>query len=79
MYREHREEDPLDSGWRFFSGDESQEYADVPSNFEIYDVNTIANYDPDITEFLDSPPGSAFGRERGGKFKPEPMPSDPDA
>jgi len=78
MYREEPN-DALDSGWRFFSGDESQEYADVPSNFAIYDVNTIANYDPDIIEFLDSPPGSAFGRESGGKFKLEPMPVDPDA
>jgi hypothetical protein len=34
-----------DSGWRFFSGDESQEYADDPKNFAIYDINTIANYD----------------------------------
>ncbi len=32
-----------DSGWRFFAGDETQEYADEPSNYEIYEVNTIAN------------------------------------
>jgi hypothetical protein len=78
MYREVPDKS-VDSGWRFFSGDESQEYTDEASNFAMYDVNTIANYDPDIIEFLDSPPGSAFGRERGGKFEREPMPSDPDA
>ncbi|MDN3273280.1 DUF2185 domain-containing protein [Frankia sp. RB7] len=52
-----------DSGWRFFSGEESQDFADDPNNFEIYDVNTIANYDPDIIPLLESPAFSAFERE----------------
>jgi hypothetical protein len=42
---------PMDSGWCFMSGDESQEYMDDDSNHAIYDVNTIANYSPDITPF----------------------------
>lgn len=62
MYRESADH-ALDSGWRFFSGEESQEFADDPNNFEIYDVNTIANYDPDIIPFLDEPAFSAFERE----------------
>jgi hypothetical protein len=78
MYREVPD-NSVDSGWRFFSGDESQEYTDEASNFAMYDVNTIANYDPDIIEYLDSPSGSAFGRERGGKFERESMPGDSDA
>ena len=41
---------------------------DDPSNHEIYDVNTIANYSPDITEFLDAPYGSAFERNPDGKL-----------
>ena len=53
----------IDSGWRFFSGTESQEYADNPANFEIYDLNTICNYDPSIVPFLESPPGVAFVRD----------------
>ena len=77
MYREEPDNE-LDSGWRFFSGEELPQYADIPANFSLHDVNTIANYDPDIIEFLDAPPGSAFGRERGGTFEPEPMPFDPD-
>jgi hypothetical protein len=36
-----------------------------PANIDIYDVNTIANYDPEIIPFLDSPAGSAFEREDG--------------
>jgi hypothetical protein len=32
-------------------------------NHAVYDVNTIANYDPDIIPFLDAPTGSAFERQ----------------
>jgi hypothetical protein len=52
-YRERADFDG-DSGWRFFSGDESQAYADDPANFELFDVNTIANYDSAIVPHLDS-------------------------
>ena len=61
MYREvpdFRE----DSGWRFNAGDESDEYMDDPKNHAIYEVNTIANYDPAIIPHLDAPIGSEFER-----------------
>jgi hypothetical protein len=61
MYREEST-DPVDSGWVFMAGTEDQEYMDDPANSGIYDVNTIANYDPDIIQFLDAPVGSRFGR-----------------
>lgn len=68
MYREPPDADvPADSGWRFFSGKESEEYIDDPAHTEIYDVNTIANYDPEIIPLLDAPVNSAF--ERRGFFK----------
>lgn len=67
MYRDEPG-DELDSGWVFMSGDETQEYMDNPDNIEVYDVNTIANYDPDIIEFLDSPIGSSFERNELGVF-----------
>jgi hypothetical protein len=70
MYREAPDNDQ-DSGWRFLSGQESQEYLDDPGHMEIYDVNTIANYDPDIIPLLDGGAGSAFAREGpGGKLIP---------
>ena len=53
---------PEDSGWLFTAGTESQAYMDDPANFEVYDVNTIANYDRDIVPFLHAPPGSSFER-----------------
>lgn len=67
MYRE-APHDRDDSGWRFFAGDESREYVDDSRNLEIYNVNTIANYDPEITPFLDSPTGSAWARDETGRF-----------
>ena len=64
MYRETPEDD-IDSGWRFFSGYESQEYMDDPDNHALYDVNTIANYDRDIIPLLEAPFGSVFERVEG--------------
>lgn len=64
MYREDPDpENAADSGWRFFSGTEDDEYANDPSNLQVYDVNTIANYDPEIIPFLDAPVPSAFARD----------------
>src|SRR5215470_8124576 len=59
MYRESPSND-IDSGWRFFSGFEDDTYMSNPDNHAIYDVNTIANYDPSIIPLLDSPVGSVF-------------------
>lgn len=66
-----------DSGWRFFSGDETQDYVDDADNLCWYDLNTIANYDRSIVDFLSEPPGSAFGRTASGDFIREPFPKDP--
>jgi hypothetical protein len=74
MYREHPDGN-WDSGWRFFSGSESDDYANDPANMAIYDVNTVANYDPDIIPLLDSPFGSAFARTgQSGPFVAEAFP-----
>jgi hypothetical protein len=75
MYREEVDR-AHDSGWRFTAGDESDDYLNDAANFELYDVNTIANYDPDIIPYLNSPPGSAFVRDEDtGGF--EQIPFDP--
>ena len=67
MYREEPN-DETDSGWRFFSGSESQEYVDESNNTMIYDVNTIANYSPDIVPLLSAPVGWVFERDNGGQL-----------
>jgi hypothetical protein len=61
MYRE-KPDNSIDSGWRFMAGDETDDYMNNAANHGIYDINTIANYDPDIVPHLDAPEGSAFER-----------------
>lgn len=68
MYRE-KPDNKLDSGWRFLAGDESEEYMNDINNMDIFCLNTICNYDPDIIEFLESPVGSVFYRDCDGSFK----------
>ena len=76
MYRGDPDNE-VDSGWHFFAGSESEGYCNDPANFEIYDVNTIANYDSSIIPFLDAEPGSAFERgPESDKFTPTEFPRD---
>lgn len=77
MYRDEQAQSIV-SGWRFFAGDESSAYLDDPRNSEVYDVNTIANYDPEIIPRLDAEGGVEFERDVTGAFvrvEPEPIPS----
>ncbi len=69
MYRETPDH-AHDSGWRFFSGTESNADCNKPANLGVYDVNTIANLDPMITPYLDAPLDSAFTRD-GNEFRAE--------
>lgn len=67
MYRDAP--DNLLSGWVFMSGNETQEYIDDEENLAIYDINTIANYDPDIIPLIESPVGTEYERDSNGEFK----------
>lgn len=51
-----------DSGWRFFSGLEEQEYVDNPDNIAIYDIKTILDIDESIKPYLDALCGRAYER-----------------
>lgn len=69
MYREQPDFES-DSGWRFLSGTETQDYVDNADNWAIYDTNTIANYDKAIIPYLDLPIGTELERITGtDKFK----------
>lgn len=70
-YREQPTEGRPDSGWRFFSGEESEDYVNDARNTEVYDLNTICNYDPDILPLLTAPVGTAYMRGPDGKFHAE--------
>lgn len=62
MYRENPTSE-FDTGWRFFAGDEDEQYTDSSSNFEIYELNTICNYDKTIIPYLISEIGASFEKE----------------
>ena len=67
MYRE-KPNFNTDSGWRFFSATESQEYMDNAENLMIYDVNTIANYDAVIVPYLQLAIGIELERKPNNVF-----------
>lgn len=68
MFREAPDA-PNDSGWRFFSGQESQDYMDDPANTRIYPVALVAQVDPAVIPYLLSDYGH-YGRD-GNEFIPE--------
>jgi hypothetical protein len=71
MFRESPN-NPGDSGWAFFSGTESEKFNGDPSNFAVFDVNSIANYDPEIVQFLGATVGSSFFRKPlDGPLRPQ--------
>ena len=62
MSRE-KPDDPQDSGWRFFCGDEDNEYVSDPDHIGVYDVNTILEFDDSIVPYLKCPVNTALERE----------------
>ena len=64
LYREEPDFEG-DSGWRFLTGFEPDQYMERGENFALFDVNWFVNCDPEILEWLDHPTGSAFGRDPG--------------
>lgn len=57
-----------DSGWRFFTGTESDEYLANARYNGVYDLNTVVNYCPEAIHLLDSPPYTAFRRDEYGEW-----------
>lgn len=62
MYREKPGEEE-DSGWRFMSGTETDEYLDDEDNMRLVDVNIVANIDPAIIPYLRNKPGAELERD----------------
>lgn len=54
---------PNDSGWRFLAGTEDNDYSKNPNNFNVFEINTIRNYDNAILPILKSEIGSSFTRK----------------
>lgn len=63
LYREKRTR-PEDSGWRIFTGFESEEYTDDPENVGIYNPSTILKTDPSLKDILLKGVGSVYERTK---------------
>lgn len=50
-----------DSGWRFFVGNESEEYMDNPENMVVVGINTICNINPTIMAYICAEVGKCYG------------------
>jgi hypothetical protein len=61
MYREKRTR-PEDSGWRIFTGLETEEYNENPDNIGIYNPSTILKIDSSIENILLKGIGSVYER-----------------
>ena len=62
FYREEPDNDE-DSGWRVFSGEETQEYAADANNFSMYNASTIVQLEPSIAPLLALEYPIAFERD----------------
>ena len=51
------------NGWRFFCGDEDDDYINNPDNIAIYDINTILEIDKSVLPYLNCSTGIALERE----------------
>lgn len=63
-YREEPDNNfPNDSGWRFLAGTEDNDYTNSPDNFNVFELNTVCNYDNAILPILESEIGSSYIRK----------------
>ena len=68
MYREIPDDNVPDSRWRFFAGNEDEEYSNSPNNIHIFAINTVCNYDSDIIPYLNAEYDTSFIRIDDSKF-----------
>ncbi|CAM3218528.1 DUF2185 domain-containing protein [Streptobacillus ratti] len=54
-YRQKEKLGKNDSGWRFFAGDEDENYLKDPSNFGVYKLSIVCNLDKNVREILNLP------------------------
>ncbi|ABG58372.1 DUF2185 domain-containing protein [Cytophaga hutchinsonii] len=65
VYREKRTR-PEDSGWRIFTGFESEDYNDDPDNIGLYDAVTILQIDPSLEDILLKGIGAVYEKAEDG-------------
>jgi hypothetical protein len=64
MYREVPE-DEFDSGWRFLSGTEDDDYMNDADNYRMVTIEFLLSLDPSVRNFLNRPIGTELERVKG--------------
>ncbi len=64
MYREEPD-NSSDSGWRFLSGTETQQYINDENNSQIIDIDQIVKLDSSVLPYLERPFGTEMERIEG--------------
>lgn len=67
LYREEPEYTD-DSGWRFTTGTETDEYMDDASNASYVSLGAVLTKDDSFVDLLDAAPGAAFVKDEQGSF-----------
>jgi len=68
MYREEPLANMPDSGWRFYKGDEDDDYMGKTENMHVFALNTVCHYDCDIIPYLHLPIGTYLIRCKDHTF-----------
>lgn len=56
-----------DSGWRMFTGTESEKFNEDPKNICLPSVGCLLDKDPTLREIIESKPGVVFEKRPGSK------------
>ncbi|PMR68286.1 immunity protein Imm33 domain-containing protein [Halomonas heilongjiangensis] len=67
LYREEPDYDD-DSGWRFTTGTETDEYMDDSNNSSYVSLGAVLCIDDSFIQLLEREPGVAFVKDEGGNF-----------
>ncbi len=66
MYREEPEEDFSDCGWRFLTGDETEEYVSEPGNVVLCTYSDACNLDPSVRAYFYAAYGMQYVKTKEG-------------
>lgn len=65
MYRQEPEKDFTDCGWRFMTGDETEEYVNEPGNIIMCRYSTVCNIEPSARAYFYADVGKQYEKVQG--------------
>ena len=65
MYRQESETDFIDCGWRFMTGDETEEYVNEPGNIIMCRYSAVCNIEPSVRAYFYADIGKQYEKVHG--------------